>query len=163
MEEKGTYFSIKQYILDEWESHMGETLAFTKTIRQNGKTDTSYTNVELMNWPEILEPFIASDISDKKFLGKYTFSQFDDEMDNTHNLMYMANGDEMFVQKLLITLDATTIKVRGIYIETHKKVLWSTTTKKLFYSPVRTIQIQEYSKPLLGSKKEIITQYEVVR
>lgn len=162
-QEKGTYFSIKQYILDEWDTHMGEPIVFTKTVKENGKTDSSMTNVEIMNWPEILGPFIASDISDKKFLGKYAFSQFDDELDNTHNLMYVANGDEMFVQKLLITLDATTVKVKGIYIETHKKVLWSTTTQKLFYSPVRTIQVQEYSKPLIGTKKEKVTQYQVVR
>lgn len=163
MKEKGTYFSIKQYILDEWDNHMGETLAFTKIVKENGKTDTAYTNVELMDWPGILKPFVESDISERKFLGKYAFSQFDDELDNTHNLMYVANGDEMFVQKLLITLDATTVKVKGIYIETHKKVLWSTTTQKLFYSPVRSIQIQEYNKPLFGGKKETITQYQVVR
>lgn len=162
-EEKGTYLSIKKYILDEWETHAGEPLVFKKTVTENGKKDSSVTNVERMNWPEVLDPFIASDIGDKKYLNKYTFSQFDDETDNTHNLMYVANGEELFTQKLLVTVDITTGQIRGIYIETFKKILWSSTTRKLFYSPLRTIQIQEYNKNLLGMKNEKVIQYDVVR
>lgn len=162
-EEKGNYFSIKQYILDEWTTHAGEPLVFKKTVKTDGKVDSSMTNVERMNWPEILEPFIAADIGDRKFLNKYTFSQFDDEMDNTRNFMYVANTEDLFVQKFLITMDISSNKVRGIYIETYRKILWSSTSQKLFYTPARTIQVQEYKKPLIGSKKETITQYDVMR
>lgn len=162
-ENKGSYFSTKQYIIDEWQTHAGEPLVFTKMVRENGKRDSSVVNVEHMNWPEVLKPFIDADISDKKFLNKYTFTQFDDGLDNTKNFMYQANKEELFVQKLLITMDLTTNKVRGLYIETFRKVLWGSTTQKLYYTPARTIQIQEYKKPLLGSKQEKITQYEVVR
>lgn len=162
-EVKGNYFSINQYIIDEWTSHAGEPLGFKKTIKENGKVDSSMTNGDLMDWPSITSVFIATDISDRKNLNKYTFSQFEDETDNTHDFMYVANKPDMYVQKLLLTMDVNTMKVRGIYIETYEKSILKEKSQKLFYSPMRTIQIQESTQPLLGSKTEKVTQYDVIR
>lgn len=160
---KGNYFSVKQYVLDEWESHIGEPVVFKKTIKENGKTDTSMTNADILDWPEVLEPFLATDISDRKYLNKYTFSQFDDELDNTHDFMYVANKSDMFVQKLLLTMDVNTMKVRGLYIETYKKTFLGETRQKLLYTPMRSIQIHELTDPLIGSKKDKMTQYDAIR
>jgi len=160
---KGTYFSINLFIIDEWQTHAGEPISFQKTVKLNGKVDTSYTNVINMDWKSILKIFSATDISDRKFLGKYNFSQFDDNFDNTHNFMYVAEDPNLYTQKLLITMDNATNKVKGIYIETQKSNFWNETHQKLYYAPVRTIQIQQYDKPMLGSKKELLVKYVAIQ
>ncbi len=162
--DKGTYFSIKKFSLDEWETHAGEPITFQKTIVENGKTtDSSFVNAEHLDWVAVLKIFTETDISDRSFLGKYSFTQFEDSLDNTHNFLYLANDKELFTQKLLITMDINTMQLRGVFIETFKKTFWNETHQKLFYAPVAIIQMQEYENPLIGSKKEKITKYEVVR
>ena len=160
---KGNYFSINQYILDEWRTHAGEPVAFLKIVTLNGKKDSSYTNVDKMDWPSILKYYSESDISDRKYLGKYTFSQFDDNFENTHNFLYTANNKDLFTQKLLICMDVNSMKVRGIYIETLKSTFWNECLCKLTYTPLRTIQIQQYDKPVLGSKRELVIRYSAVQ
>jgi hypothetical protein len=159
---KGTYFSMNQLIIDEWQTHMGEPVVFLKTVKQDGKTDTNYTNVDKVDWKSILKEFAASDIGDKKFLGKYSFSQFDDDLDNTHNFMYMANDEALYTQKLLITMDGRTNKLKGIYVETIKENFWNSRQQKLYYAPFKTIMIQQYDKPLIGGKKDMVIRYEAV-
>ncbi len=161
-EVKGTYFSINQYIIDEWTSHAGEPLVFKKSVKSNGKTDTTLINADNLDWPSVLDLFVATDISNRKYLGQYTFSQFDDETDKSHNFMYVANKGDMFVQKLLITMNFD-MKVRGVYIETFKKTLFKETQQKMLYAPLKTIQIQQYEKPFIGATREVITKYEVLR
>ncbi len=159
---KGTYFSVKQFSLDEWQTHAGEPIVFKQTVTLNGKTDTSYVNIEQLDWRPILKTFVETDISDRKFLGQYTFNQFDDATDNTHNFMYVANNKNLFTQKLLITMDVNSMKVRGVYIETYKKSIWNERIQKLYYAPVKIIQIQQYDHPLVGSKKELVTTYDAI-
>ena len=160
---KGNYFSINQFIMDEWRTHAGEPVAFQKTVIENGKRDSSFTNVEKMDWPSILKPFMETEISDRKYLGKYTFSQFDDNFENTHNFLYTANAKDLYTQKLLICMDINSMKVRAIYIETFSSSLWNERIRKLVYTPLRTIQIQQYDKPLIGGKKEFITKYSALQ
>ncbi len=160
--EKGTYFSIKKFTLDEWETHAGEPISFLKTVTEGGKTDSSFVNIEHVDWVDVLKTFTETDISDKSFLGQYSFSQFEDSLDNTHNFLYLANNKELFTQKLLITMDVNTMKLRGVYIETFKKTFWNERQQKLFYSPVEVIQVQQYDKPLVGSRKEKVVKYVAV-
>lgn len=158
---KGTYFSINQYALDEWSNHVSEVAAFERKETINGKTDSSYVNMEHLDWNSVVKTFLETDISDRKYLGKYKFSQFDDNTDNTHDFMYIAVNKDLFTQQLLITMDIHTNKVKGIYIETEKDNLWGTTRQKLYYAPMKTIQIQRFEKPLIGGKKDILIQYDV--
>lgn len=159
---KGSYFSIRKYALDEWTNHAGEPISFTKTVKYGNKTDTTYVSVDKMDWPEILEHFLESDISDRKYLGQYTFSQFDDNFDNTHNFLYMAVKKELPTQKLLITMDISTMEVKGIYVDMYENTFFNSCNRKLLYSPMKTIMIQEYNKPLIGSKTEKVTKYEAI-
>ena len=161
-DEKGTYFSIKQFSLDEWTTHIGEPVVFRKTVTQNGKSDTEMTHIDKMDWRPILAEFVAADISDKKFLGLYTFSQFDDDFDNTHNFLYVADNKDLYTQKLLISMDIRSMKVKGLYVETFKHSFFNERVQKLYYSPVKTIQIQEYNKPWLGSKKDLVITYDAL-
>jgi hypothetical protein len=160
---KGNYFSIYQYGVDAWNTYEGPPFLIVKSIRiDEGKTDSSYTNSDTINWAPIFKTFFATDISDRKYLGQYNFNQFDDPQDLTHNFFYKAKEDDMFTQKLLITIDQQTSKCRGIYIETFEKSTFGETTQKLYYKPLRTIQIQTDSKPLFGKRKFTVQQWDFV-
>ena len=168
---KGNYFSIRQFALDEWNTFKGEPFLITKTLKEvrgeskkvsdmaNAKVDSSLTNSDTLNWGNIFEIFFATDISDRKYLGHYTFSQFDDNVEGTRNFYYKADDDDLFTQKLLITVDITNNKVMGIYIETFKKTIWSETKQNLYYAPMKTIQIQTDERPSIGSRKYTVLQY----
>ena len=161
---KGNYFSIKQFALDEWNTFSGEPFLIEKSVRiNNGKPDSSMTNSDTISWAPIFKAFFDADISDRKFIGKYTFTQFDDREDETHNFFYQANDEDLFTQKLLITIDDVSSKVKGIYVETYKMTFMNTTVQKLYYSPMKTIQIQNDEKPMLGSKKFTVTEYTFMR
>ncbi len=161
---KGNYFSINQFIVDQWNNFPGPTCVLYKNVRVNGKTtDSSYTNTDKLDWTPIFQTFAATDISDRKFLGKYKFNQFDDPQDQTHNFFYQADDDDLFTQKLLITLDMYNMKVRGIYIEAFKKTATKETTEKLYYAPLKTLQIQTDEKPVFGSRKHTVENYDFMR
>jgi hypothetical protein len=160
----GKYFSIRQFALDEWNTFLGEHYVILKTTRTgNGKTDSSYTNSDTINWNPIFRTFFATDISDRKFLGQYTFSQFPDNLDGTMNLFYQATDPDLFTQKFLITIDQQSGIVNGIYIETLSHSFWDDVTQKLYYYPMKTIQIQTDDKPRFGSKKFTVVQYDFMR
>jgi hypothetical protein len=161
---QGSYFSINQFILDQWNTFSGEPISIIKTVKVNkGKTDSSFTNSDTLSWAPIFKTFAETDISDRKFLGKYNFTQFDDNQDQTHNFFYQAKDEDLLTQKLLITIDQYNNKVKGIYIETYKKDFGDECTQKLYYAPLKTLQIQTDDKPWLGSKKFTVVQYEFMR
>ena len=160
---QGNYFSIRQFGIDQWNTYMGSPFMIVKTVKINNKIDSSYTNSDTLNWGNIFKVFFETDISDRKNLGLYTFSQFDDNEEGSHNFYYKANDPDQFTQKLLITIDQLTNKVKGIYIETYKKDLWCETKQILFYNPMHTVQIQTDEKPTIGAKKYTVVEYNFQR
>lgn len=67
---QGNYFSINQYILDQWNTFAGEPFVIQKTMWVNGRTmDSSYSNSDTINWSRLFDIFSKTDISDRKFLG----------------------------------------------------------------------------------------------
>lgn len=160
--EKGNYFSVRQFAIDEWNTHSGEPFTLTKTTRVNDNlVDSTTTTSDTLNWGKIFHLFFETDISDRSFLGQYKFNQFDDNADETHNFYYEANpeDDELFTRKLLLSINQYNQRVKGIYIEALKKTIMGETTYKLFYKPLNTIQIQTIEKPVLGSKKHTVVEY----
>ena len=164
-EVKGNYFSIRQFALDEWNTFQGEPFTILHTIKINGKTDSSYTNSDTINWSNIFKTFFETDISDRKYLGQYSFNQFDDNADGTHNFFYevIDQDEDLLTQKLLISIDRYNNKVKGIYIETKRKRIWDECTRKLYYSPLKTIQIQTNDKPLFGKATYTVEQFDFMR
>ena len=159
----GSYFSIKQFALDEWNTFAHDPFTIVKTVKVNsGATDSSFTNSDTISWAPIFKAFFETDISGRTFLGKYTFTQFDDNQDATHNFFYEADpeDDELFTRKVLITIDQNNHRVKGIYIETLKKNIMGERTQRLYYSPMKTIQIQTDEKPVVGGNKLTIVQYD---
>ena len=158
--EKGTYFSIKRFILDEWTTHAGEPISFAKTVTENDKiTDTGFVNVEHMDWPSILGTFVETNIGERSFLGQYSYTETPDSLDYTINMLYMANSKDLFTQKLLLTVDMRTMKLMGVFIETYRKTFWNEQRQRLYYAPATVIQIQQYDEPLIGKSKSKIIKY----
>ena len=155
---------MKQFMVDEWNTFAGEPFMIVKVItKDKGKPDSSLTNSDTINWAPIVKLFADADISDRKFLGQYTFTQFDDNTDGTHNFFYEANDEELFTRKFLLTIDQFTAKVKGIYIETEKKTIFDDCVQKLYYAPLKTVQVQTDDKPLIGGKTHNVVQYDFIR
>jgi len=160
----GTYFSVRQYTLDQWNTFFGEPFLIVKTVRVNkGPYDSSYTTSDTLNWGNIFKMFFETDISDRKYLGKYKFTQFDDDQDDTHNFFYEALDDELYTRKLLISIDQYNQRVKGIYIEATDKSVFEDKLVKLYYKPMKRIQIQTTETPLFGEKVHTVTEYEFKR
>ena len=155
----GTYFSIKQFIQDQWSLYHGQPFGLRKIVYLNGRVDSTMVSAYDLDWAPIFRVFIESDISDRKFLGKYDFSSFPDDATETNNFFYEAKDDKLYTRKLQISADNVSSKVRSIYIETQKKGKWSSRTQKLFYMPVKIISIQEYEKSGPGTARELRIEY----
>ena len=155
-----TYFSVNQYIYDQWTNYKDVPFTILKTENINGKIDSSYTNSEKLDWVPIIKIFFETDIGDVEMLGHYKFSQYEDKEDKTVNFYYEANESYLFTRKLLISADPFTSHIKAIYIETQNhSMIFGDTKQKLYYAPLKTIQIQKYEKPLFSDKKSTITQY----
>ncbi len=157
---KGSYFSIQQYARDQFSMNKGIPYGFHKISNVNGKKDTVVQNFNTVDWPTVFKLFFETDISDKKFLGHYNFSQFDDSATQSRNYYYEAKEDYLETRKLLISTDPTNNKVVSIYIEYEKKGLFKSENRKLFYIPLKVIQIQQFKKALWQDPVNIVTEYE---
>jgi hypothetical protein len=161
---QGSYFSVRQYALDQWNTFSNEPFLIVKTVRVNGgKYDSSYTTSDTLNWGGIFKVFFKTDISDRGYLGKYKFTQFEDNQDDTRNFFYEALDEDLYTRKLLITIDQYNQMVRGIYIEAIDKTIFDEKMVKLYYKPMSRIQIQEIETPMFGEKKHTVTEYEFIR
>lgn len=157
-----TYFSIKEFAKDQWNTYNGQPLGILKIATVNGNTDSVYTNAMDMDLGYILKIFLESDIGDPKYVGKYSFSNFADASTSTINYYYEAKDPKLFTQKLHIMVDNVTMVVRSIYIETQKNSSLNTVTRKLFYQPLEVISIQEYETSKVGETKKMIVEYKFI-
>lgn len=155
----GTYFSIVQFTLDQWNTHHGQPYGMQKMAYMNGKTDSALINAYNLDWGAVFKVFFATDISDPKYLGQYNFSMFEDNATTTRNFFYEAKNDELFTRKFQVSADQFTDKVRSIYIETEKKTRWGTVTQKLLYIPLKVISIQEFEWSGGNKPKELRIEY----
>lgn len=157
------YFSIKQFIKDQWNIYHGQPFGLQKIAYLDGKTDTSFISAFQMDWGTIFNTFFETDISDKKFLDRYTFTSFADDATMTQNFYYEAKEKNLFTQKLQVSADDVSHKVRSIYIETAKNGKWSNFSQKLFYMPLKVISIQEFEWAKAGPQKELRVEYRFLQ
>jgi len=150
-----TYFSIIQFADDQFQTFGEQPYTFRRVISLNGKTDSSYVSSFEMDWKSILQPFFASDISDKKYLDQYNFSLFEDDVTDTRTLMYEAKDNKLFTKLLQIVTDQENNKITSIYVETEK----NGKLQKLLYAPVKLIQIQEFETSVIGNDKALKVEY----
>ncbi len=161
---KGNYFSVRQYALDQWNTFYGEPFLIVKTVRVNdGPYDSSYTTSDTLNWGKIFEEFFKTEISDRKYLGKYKFTQFDDKQDDTHNFFYEALEEDLYTRQLLISINMYTKKVKGIYIKAAGNSGMDDREVKLYYKPMKRIQVQVTETPTFGEKVHTVSEWEFIR
>ena len=150
-----SYFSVKQFIADQINYFRGQPFTLTRVTHFNGKVDTSLVNFMSMDWSSILQDFTTTDISERKFLGEYRFSHFDDETTGDRDYIYTATNPRLFTRQLQINTDGSTDKITSIYIETAKRDFFGSKTQKLLYSPLHIIQIQEAEHNIIGKAKNL--------
>lgn len=155
----GTYFSIKQFAADQWYTHYGQPYGVIKISFHGNKPDSTLTNSFDIEWGMILKTFFESDISDRKYIGHYNFSAFEDETTKTKNYYYEAKDDNLFTRKLQIMFSASNGRVQTIYIETAKKTAGSTRIQRLMYMPAKLISIQEFAESNPGAENDVRLEY----
>jgi hypothetical protein len=153
-----TYYSVIDFAKDQWDTYKGQPFLITKVVTLNGTSDSVSVSAMNFKWSQIFKIFFETDISDPKYLGQYDFAIFEEELTQTKTFEYTAKDPKLFTQKFQVSVDQFTNKIRSIYIETQKENFWSKQSQKLFYAPLRVIQIQEESTPLLGSKKDLVVK-----
>lgn len=162
--DEGTYFSMRRFAQDQWNNHLGEPILLMKTVRVNeGKIDTSYASSDTLNWGEIFAYFFKAEICDPEYLDRYKFSQFEDDMDDTYNFFYEALEKDLYTRKLLLTTERENMMAKGVYVEAVERSLLEDKVLKLYYKPMKRIQIQVTETPVFGEKKHTVTEYEFMR
>ena len=157
--EEGTYFSLRQYARDLWQTYHNQPITFEKTVRLNGRADTSYENIYQVDWASVFEAFFSAEISDPKYLGRYGFQVFDDESTGLRTYAYEALEPALTTRLMHISTDPVTQKIRSIYIETERKDDLGSQSRKLFFAPLRVIQIQEREDSRTGPGRELLVRY----
>lgn len=152
-EDAATYFSIKQFLDDQWKNREGIPYSLTKISTMNGITDSAYIGLDSVVWKNIRAKFDPTDISDTKFLDQYDISSFEEESMDFTTLRYEAKTKKQFTQIMNIDIDNFNNRVRSIYIETLKENSIYKKTEKLLYIPDDLIQIQEFEKSVVSPEK----------
>ncbi len=143
--EEGNYFSIVEFTRDQLHTHWNQPYTLLKTVTLNGNTDTSFAPANTLDWSAVFKVFFESDISNLKFLEAYDFSSFYEDLTDTRTYNYQAKDAKLFTRKLQVNTDAENGKITSIYIETKKETALSTKEQKLYYAPLKVIQIQEHT------------------
>lgn len=150
----GRYFSIRQFAADQFRNYRGTPFVIEKIISLNGTYDSVVINSYNAEWEPLLQTFLATDISADEYLDAYDAEVFDDGM-GALVLYYTAKNDDLLTRTVQVRIDRVTHKILSVFIETGRKSFWNEEVQKLYYTPMKLIQIQEYSRPRLGRKKEL--------
>lgn len=150
-----TYFSVIQFANDQFRTYWGQPFTFVKKVYKNGKVDSALVAAKDVDWAMELKPFFESDISHPSYLDQYQFSVLNDDVTVSRTYLYEAKNDKLFTRSIQIITDPFTDKIKNIFIETEK----SGAVRKLYYTPLRIIQIQEFDKTLLGREENVRTEF----
>jgi hypothetical protein len=155
-----SYFSIIEYGSDQFRTYWGQPFSLEKVRIEDGKvTDSGIVAAARVDWAKVLKPFFESDISHAKYLDQYSFSSVDDDLTNSRTYIYEAKDKKLFTQMLQIATDPFTNKIKSVFVETTDGDKFSSQTQKLFYIPVKLIQIQQFESSMIGKNKNIRTEY----
>lgn len=153
------YFSIRDYIKDQWKTHRGQPFGIIKVVQMNDKVDSVFTNVLDIELGRLIELFVEADISDPKYLGQYEFANFAEDKTMSINYIYEANNAKLYTQRMQIMVDDITQVAKSIYIETRKETKLNIKEQKLTYLPTKRISIYEQESSKVGPTKEVKIDY----
>ena len=156
---KSGYFSINEFILDQHKMLLGQPLILRQVTTLNGKTDSNFTDIAVTDWSPIYTMFAATDISDGKYAGQYSFSDFDDATLGVRANTYEAIDPKLFTRRLQFVTDPETNRIQSVYIETADETAARRRWQKLYYAPHQLLQIEEHESPLLGKARNLRVEY----
>lgn len=155
-----SYWSINQFIIDQYNLLVGEPIALTKIVTLNEQVDTTYIPLDEVDWATIFKVFGATDISDPKYYNLYNYSHFDDNFLEMSTMSYTAKDPGLYVQRLDINYDNETRKISLIYIETSENNMMHDKQQKLSYYVRDKIIIQESERSKFSKDKELNVVYK---
>jgi len=156
---KDTYFSVKQFLDDQWRMKGGQPYVLLRNTFFNGKADSAYVPLDSALWQTIRGQFDAADISASKFLGQYTFELYEDRDMGLVNYDYEAKRPELFTRRMIISADNFSNRIRSVYIETERRNKVYVRTQKLNYVPDNFIQLQEFQKSVATPAARLQVDY----
>lgn len=154
-----TYFSIRQFAKDQFNTYWEQPFSFQRITKSNEKADTALITTEQMNWEEILAPFFAADIGKTDLVGQYDFTIINEDATVSKIYHYQAKNPELHTQQFQVVTDPFNDRIKSIYIETKEKNWWKETTEKLYYAPLKVIQIQSFESYLVGKSEQKLLEY----
>lgn len=154
-----SYWSVKQFIMDQYSLRVGTPSGVKKTVTLNGKTDSSYLKFAEVDWATIFKIFGEADISNPKFYGKYKFDNFDDNFIEMSTMTYSALDPKLFVRRLDVNYDNISGEISLVYIETNKKSWFTSKQQKLSYYVGKKIVIQESEQSTFSKPKELVVEF----
>ncbi len=158
-----TYFSIKGFLKDQVILLSGQPYSLNEFITRDGKTDSDMVNFYTMDLGYVLKTFIATDISNPEFLGKYRFSNFEEASTGNRTLMYEAKEPDLFTRTFSFSVDPTNDRILSLYVETSKKVSGGHLHQRLLYIPLKTIQIQEDEGATFSKTRNLRVEYRFLQ
>jgi hypothetical protein len=141
-----THFSIKSYLEDQWTLKRNDPYTILKITVTGGKRDSAFVPLDSILWVTMTQPFLASDISDKKFLGWYKVDSYEDDVTETTHLNYQAVAPDAFTKKMDLAVNPVSNVIKTVFIETMAKTETKFITQKLQYRPDDIIQIVTFEK-----------------
>lgn len=137
------YFSINEFVLDQFATLRGQPIVLTTASTVDGKLDSAYVPLEHIAWARVFEAVQEADISKRKYLGKYTYTQFYDSSNGRMNVFYEAKDPEQAMRKMVMIADPyENNKINSVYVQYAKGEV----SRWLFYEPQRYLRFLEEDK-----------------
>lgn len=152
------YFSVKDFMDDQWKNKGHLPYLLTKIVKSSNKTDSAFIVWDSAFY-QFRAAFDSTDISSPRFLNFYKFSISKEDALGIYNITYDAENPKLFTQKLVVGVDQENNRVRTLYVETKVDNTFTYRSQKLTYIPDRAIQIQTFNKSTFSKPKETIVVY----
>lgn len=158
-EEQETYFSVSEFLDDQWKLLAGQPYMLLKVTNFNGSKDSSMVLLDSTLWQQIREPFDAADIGKVQFLEQYRFTTYKENVLNAIYINYEALYKDLYTRRLNVGMDNYNYKIQSIYIEAEKRNRTYTSIRKLTYIPQKSIRIQGFEKSIISKPEEMNVVY----
>lgn len=157
------YYPLRNFLEGQVRKLYGLPITVERVAWEGGRFDSSLLPTMYLDWSEVIPAFMKADISAPEFLGKYQFSNVEDNLTATRTYTYTATRPDLFTRTLQIHTDMLDYHIKALYIETKASNFWKSTSQKLLCIPGNIIQIQESSNPLIGSVSRRRLEYRFPR
>lgn len=158
-EDEGKYFSITEYLEGQAELQKDQPYVLLKVVEKDGRSDSSYVEVNKGFFKELGTYFAPTDISDVILKDKYQVEQSHDSGNEMLFLYYNALDKDLLTQKVELGIHDETYKILSVYIETRKSGLFRSRATKLNYNTEKSIVIQEHEKSLFSDPVTTVIKY----